>query len=278
MAGLTATGGEDITLAPTRPNAGTEAAYRKRLDALICGMHNSVVYWISAKYRANPPEMAQDASPAATLRSAMAGLARRWNKRFREAAPQLAEWFATAATERSDASLRSILRKSGFSVRFTMTREMNDVFSATVGEQVGETFVNGRDNRGLMTIDKDTEEFVNVSAPIAGLDELQAQAQEHMSGVSGIPLVKLFGITPSGLNASSDGEVRCFYDWIRAQQEDFFTDTLKRTLEIIQLSEFGEIDPDIEAVYERSPGSDGAEETSPGGEDEIGGDGADVLE
>ncbi|WP_241502645.1 anti-CBASS protein Acb1 family protein [Bombella intestini] len=33
-------------------------------------------------------------------------------------------------------------------------------------------------------------------------------------------LVKLFGITPNGLNASSEGEIRVFYDEIAAFQEN----------------------------------------------------------
>lgn len=58
-----------------------------------------------------------------------------------------------------------------------------------------------RNNNGTMVINKDTEEWSNVSTPIAGLHELQAQSQEHMSSVARIPLVKLLGIQPSGLNA-----------------------------------------------------------------------------
>jgi uncharacterized protein len=102
-----------------------------------------------------------------------------------------------------------------------------------------------RDNRSLMMLDKEQEEFANVSAPLGTLDHLQAQAQEQMASVSGIPLVVLLGITPSGLNASSDGEVRTFFSYIESQQEQFYTPHLNRILEIIQLSELGEIDPGI---------------------------------
>jgi phage-related protein (TIGR01555 family) len=102
-----------------------------------------------------------------------------------------------------------------------------------------------RDNRAVMAVDKDTEELTNVSAPIAGLDKLQAQAQEQMASVAGIPLVKLLGITPSGLNASSDGEIRVFYDTIAAAQETLFADHFQTCSELIQLAEFGAIDPDI---------------------------------
>lgn len=76
-----------------------------------------------------------------------------------------------------------------------------------------------RDNRGLMLVDNDSEEVQKINTPLSGLHELQAQAQEHMASISNIPLVKLTGITPSGLNASSDGEIRVFYDYIASQQQ-----------------------------------------------------------
>lgn len=102
-----------------------------------------------------------------------------------------------------------------------------------------------RDNRGLMLLDKESEEFFQFNTPLSGLDALQAQAQEQMSAVSSIPLVKLLGITPTGLNASSDGEIRVFYDFIHSMQE-IHRETLKRAIDIVQLSEFGEIDPAID--------------------------------
>lgn len=105
-------------------------------------------------------------------------------------------------------------------------------------------------NRGVLMLDKDTEDFANVSTSLAGLDHLQAQAQEQMASVSAIPLVKLLGVTPSGLNASTDGEIRVFYDWVHAQQEDLFRPNLKTVLEVLQLNLFGEIDPDIGFMFE----------------------------
>jgi hypothetical protein len=111
--------------------------------------------------------------------------------------------------------------------------------------QKAQFFNNFRDNRGLMMIDKEADDFFNISAPLGGLDHLQAQAQEQMASVARIPLVVLLGITPSGLNASSDGEIRTFYAWIEAQQEALFADHLNTVLKYVQLSEFGEVDPEI---------------------------------
>lgn len=107
-----------------------------------------------------------------------------------------------------------------------------------------------RDNRGLMLTDKEKETFYQLNTPLSGLSELQAQAQEQMAAVCSIPLVKLLGISPTGLNASSEGEIRVFYDDIHAEQENSFRGQMKRLLDILQLNEFGEIDPDITFEFE----------------------------
>lgn len=112
-----------------------------------------------------------------------------------------------------------------------------------------ELFNDIRDNRGLMILNKDTEEFMNVSAQIAGLSDLQAQSQEHMAALPGIPLVKFFGLQPKGLNASSDGEMRSFFDWI-ASYNEHGRPILEAIVNFIQLNRFGEVDPEITIEFE----------------------------
>jgi SPP1 gp7 family putative phage head morphogenesis protein len=104
---------------------------------LIAPIHPNLGIEIIAAYRARPPELAADASPANTLRAHIAQLGRRWLSRFDIAAPKLAKWFATAAADRSDKTLRRILRDAGISVKFQMSRAANDAIQATIGEQVG---------------------------------------------------------------------------------------------------------------------------------------------
>jgi uncharacterized protein with gpF-like domain len=127
------------TLQPVRPNVGIARSYQRRLDKLIEEMHNSLVYWLRAAYRKRPPEMhrlAQDASPARTLQSTFNGLRRRWEKRFDEQAQELAKYFTMTAAQRSDAALKSILKRGGMSVEFVKTRAVNDVLAATIHENV----------------------------------------------------------------------------------------------------------------------------------------------
>lgn len=102
-----------------------------------------------------------------------------------------------------------------------------------------------RDNRNLGLCDMTTEDFAQLNTPLAGLAELQAQSQEQMSAVSHIPLVKLTGITPAGLNANSDGEIRVWYDYVAGFQSHNITPLMLWILQLVQLSEYGAIDPGL---------------------------------
>ena len=102
-----------------------------------------------------------------------------------------------------------------------------------------------RDNQGVFAIDKNKEDFANVSAPISGLDELQAQAQEHLCSVARIPLVKYTGINPKGLNATSEGEMRAFNDTIHGSQEHLYRAHLTTVYDLMQYHLWGARDPDI---------------------------------
>lgn len=108
-----------------------------------------------------------------------------------------------------------------------------------------------RSNRGLMMVDKAEEELDQINTPLSGLHELQAQSQEHMCSVSRIPAMILTGISPSGLNASSEGEIRAFYDWVSSQQETFYKPPMWICIQLLMLHLWGEIDPTI--TFEFNP-------------------------
>ncbi|KAA0117870.1 DUF1073 domain-containing protein [Methylobacterium sp. P1-11] len=166
------------------------------------------------------------------------------------AKPYVDNWLRT---RQSVADLISSFSVSGFKINMADLLA-SDATGATLDNRIA-LFMNYRDNRNAMVLNKATasdpaEEFFNVSTPLGTLDVLQAQTQEHMAAVSGIPLVKLLGISPAGLNASSEGEIRTFYDMIHSYQERFYRPNLQAVLDIIQLSEFGDVDPDIHFSFE----------------------------
>lgn len=127
---------KETVLKPVRPNEGIEIAYRDKLYRLVDDMHASLMYWIRAAWRANTPVMAQDATPVGELRNAIQALRRRWLRKFNQGAEELARYFATEVTGRSDKALRRILRDAGFSVEFRLTAAARDVLHAVTGENV----------------------------------------------------------------------------------------------------------------------------------------------
>lgn len=107
-----------------------------------------------------------------------------------------------------------------------------------------------KNNEGLMLLNKATEEFTQVNTPLGTLDGLQAQLQEHMCSVSGTPVVKLLGIQPAGLNASSAGELTAWADWVEAYQQAFMTRGLTTCVDFTMLSLWGDVDEEIVYDYE----------------------------
>ena len=105
-----------------------------------------------------------------------------------------------------------------FVIKMNLSNTLAGSMDGSVFDSVA-LFNKFRDNNGAFVVDKDSEDFGNVSAPLGGVDHLQAQAQEHMAAVYRIPLVKFLGISPTGLNASSEGELRVYYDLIKSTQE-----------------------------------------------------------
>lgn len=107
-----------------------------------------------------------------------------------------------------------------------------------------------RSNRGVMLIDKDSEDFKNVAASLAGLHELLAKSQELMCLPAHAPVVKLWGIQPAGLNADSEGVMRSFYDYIAAFQQHLYRDKIHRLMGLVMLSLWGETDDEIDFEFE----------------------------
>jgi phage-related protein (TIGR01555 family) len=108
-----------------------------------------------------------------------------------------------------------------------------------------QAFTMTRNNQMVAAINKDTELLEFAEATLASLDKLQAQSQEHMAAVWHTPLIKLFGVVPTGLNATGEGEIQVWYDWINAQQISLYGPNLDILLKVVQLDLFGAIDDDL---------------------------------
>lgn len=101
------------------------------------------------------------------------------------------------------------------------------------------------DNRGILALNKATEQFVLQNTPLGGLADLQQQALEHMAYPTHIPLIKLTGSSPAGLNASGEGEIKVWYDHVSSQQQVVLRAPVTTMLKVVQLHLWGKINPKI---------------------------------
>jgi SPP1 gp7 family putative phage head morphogenesis protein len=125
------------TLRPVRPNAGVQAWYRRQLDKNIREMHDSLVYWLSAEYKANGLAMDADGGAAMAMRGSLRKLSHRWQWVFDKLADSLGRRIATKMLAHADSGLKSAVKGAGFAVKFTMTPAMGNAYQAVIGEQVG---------------------------------------------------------------------------------------------------------------------------------------------
>lgn len=76
---------------------------------------------------------------------------------------------------------------------------------------------------GMTMIDAEDDFQVDHSQAFSGLSDALTQFGQQISGALQIPLIRLFGQSPTGLNSSGDADLRTYYDGISsAQQRDLF--------------------------------------------------------
>lgn len=93
-------------------------------------------------------------------------------------------------------------------------------------------------NEGMTLMDaKDTFETHQYS--FTGLDSVLLQLGQQLSGALGIPLIRLFGQSPAGLNATGESDLANYYDNINQQQEGRLRSPLHRLLEVVSQSALG---------------------------------------
>ena len=131
---------EPKTIVHVQANRGVESHYRRALQEMIAEMHGSIEYWLVAAYNKNPPRMAaliaQDASPSDKVRKILAELAKKWTKRFEDAAPRIAEAYVKSMYGASDTALKKALVDAGWAVKFKFNPTMQDAFDASLNGNI----------------------------------------------------------------------------------------------------------------------------------------------
>lgn len=98
-------------------------------------------------------------------------------------------------------------------------------------------------NEGLTVLDSN-DEFETHTYTFAGLSDLMLQFGQQLSGATGIPLVRLFGQAPAGLNSTGESDFRQYYDEIAQQQDQRLRPGIGKILALEHRSLFGTDLPD----------------------------------
>jgi uncharacterized protein len=72
---------------------------------------------------------------------------------------------------------------------------------------------------GMTVMDGEDEFEATQHAAFGGLSDVLLQFGQQLSGALQIPLVRLFGQSPAGLNSTGESDLRTYYDGIKQQQQ-----------------------------------------------------------
>lgn len=106
-------------------------------------------------------------------------------------------------------------------------------------------------NEGMTLMDA-SDEFEAHSYTFSGLDNVLLQFGQQISGALQIPLVRLFGQSPAGLNASGESDLRTYYDNVANSQDKQLRPGLSVLLDVVHRSALGR-PPDDKFGFEFRP-------------------------
>jgi phage-related protein (TIGR01555 family) len=140
--------------------------------------------------------------------------------------------------------------------KFSMTVFKTDMSTVLQGGGTEELnrriqfMVQNRSNDGILAInngppDGEGEDIIKLETPLSGVTDIVRQSMEMVAAYFGEPVVKMWGISPAGFNATGDADMKNHYEHIASLQEKIFREPLTRALEILQVNRFGEVDRDI---------------------------------
>lgn len=107
-------------------------------------------------------------------------------------------------------------------------------------------------NEGLTVIDA-KDEMSAMSYGFSGLSDLMVQFAQQLSGAVNVPMVRLFGQTPTGLNTSGEADVRTYYDQIKRRQETDLRGPVGKVLRAIHHSEIGPLEEGADLGFTFNP-------------------------
>lgn len=90
-----------------------------------------------------------------------------------------------------------------------------------------------------------SESYEKKQNSFANLDKVLEKFMVDVCGAADIPMTRLFGQSPGGLNSTGDGDIRNYYDMVSSKQEKDLRPQLEYLYEILVRSELGSMPDDF---------------------------------
>lgn len=103
-------------------------------------------------------------------------------------------------------------------------------------------------NFGMYVMDKD-DEFQSIRTSFSDLDEIYECFMMDIAGAAQIPVTRLFGRSPAGMNATGESDMRNYYDVVEQNQEGHLSPALDKILPVLCMSTLGYIPDDLDYAY-----------------------------
>jgi len=100
-------------------------------------------------------------------------------------------------------------------------------------------------NQGLQVIGP-KDEMQQLQYTFAGLADINEQFTLNVAGASEIPVTRLYGRAPAGMNATGESDMQNYYDSIEEKQEGYLRPVMDVLLPIMCMSAFGAIPDDLD--------------------------------
>jgi phage-related protein (TIGR01555 family) len=103
-------------------------------------------------------------------------------------------------------------------------------------------------NFGVQLINRG-DKFDTRQYTFTGLADVYNNIMCDVAGAANIPVSKLFGRSPAGLNSTGEGDLQNYYDHIEQKQEADLSPIIDKLLPILAVSALGEIPDDLDYVF-----------------------------
>lgn len=133
-------------------------------------------------------------------------------------------------------------------------QNLDQLFSVTSVEQqkrfwnVMQAQSVAQSNFGVRLVNKG-DQMSNTQYTFTGFNYVTEAAQLNLCAKTHIPMTKLFGRSPAGMNATGESDMKNYYDIVDGERESKLRPVIEKILPVLCMSTWGQIPEDMQVVF-----------------------------